>query len=198
MLIPILIVVIVIIAATLGGAFWFISRARRLTPGRKMGKGGRPPFRWSYILLSVVVLLLSIIITAYFYRLLSAEVAYHFKLDGSPDRWLGREVITVWLLVPQFLLTLLAGGVGWGITKLGILFRQTESAGVKPERLISLMSNMVALPQIILGFAMLNIFSYNSYQVHIMPVWLFLLIIVGLATVVLGILLALIISKARQ
>ena len=49
------------------------------------------------------------------------------------------------------------------------------------------MGNMVALPQIILCFAMLDIFSYNSYQMHIMPLWVFALIIMGLGGIILGI-----------
>jgi hypothetical protein len=46
---------------------------------------------------------------------------------------------------------------------------------------------MVALPQIILGFAMLDIFSYNSYQIHLMPLWIFALIVMGLGGMALGI-----------
>ncbi len=201
MIIAIIILAIVVIAGALGGAFWFTSRARRLAPGRettgKTGKAGSLPFRWGYIILPIAVLLLSIILTAYFYRLLPAEVAYHFKLDGSPDKWLSREMITVWLLAPQLLLTLLAGGIAWGITKLSVLFSQMETTRIKPESIVSLMGNMIALPQVILCFAMLNIFSYNSYQIY-MPMWVLIVIIFGLATIVLGILLALIISRVRR
>ena len=49
------------------------------------------------------------------------------------------------------------------------------------------MGNMVALPQIILCFAMLDIFSYNSYQIHLMPVWIFALIIMVIGGIILGI-----------
>jgi len=60
------------------------------------------------------------------------------------------------------------------------------------------MGNMVALPQIVLCFAMLDIFSYNLYQAHIMPMWLFLLIILGLATIGLGLFLVFTFSKAKR
>ncbi len=49
------------------------------------------------------------------------------------------------------------------------------------------MGNMIALPQIILGFAMLRIFIYNSYQIQIMPLWTFALIIMVLGGIILGI-----------
>ncbi len=147
-------------------------------------------FHWSYIILPVILLLLSIMLTAYFYPRLSAEVAYHFKFDGSPDRWLNRGMITLWMLLPQLVFTLMAGAITLGITKLSVLFQQPESIWVKPERILSLMGNMVALPQVILFFAMLDIFSYNSYQIHLIPLWVFALIIMVLGGIILGILFA--------
>ena len=144
-------------------------------------------FHWSYSMLPVVILLLSIILATYFYRLLPAEVAYRFKPDGSPYSWLNRGAIILWMLIPQLCFTLLAGIMTWRVTKLGALFRQAEGALVKPERVLLVMGNMVAMPQIILCFAMLDIFSYNSYQIHILPLWVFALIVMGLGGIILGI-----------
>jgi len=195
MIIPILILAaILLIGLGCGVALWFALRYRQ--PTKEIITGETLLFRWSYIILPLAILSLSIILTAYFYHQLSTEVAYHFKLDGSPDRWLSREMITLWLLAPQLLLTLVAGGITWGITKLGILSKQPESAWVKPERILSLMGNMVALPQIILCFAMLDIFSYNAYQIHIMPLWVLAVIIMGLGGIILGIFFILAIRRA--
>ena len=144
-------------------------------------------FRWSYIILPLAILLVSIVLVLCFYWRLPAEVAYAFKPDGSPDIRMSRGVIILWALVPQILLTLLAGAITWGITKLGALFKQTDTTGIRLERVLLLMGNMVALPQIILCFAMLDIFSYNSYQIHIMPIWVFALIVMGLGVIILGI-----------
>jgi uncharacterized membrane protein len=144
-------------------------------------------FRWRYILLPLSILCLSILLSAYFYHLLPNDVAYHFKSDGSADRWLSREITIVWALAPQIFLTMVAGGLTWGITKLGILSGQAEDSLIKLEGTLIFMSNIIALPQVILCFAMLDIFSYNSYQIHIMPIWLFALIIMGLGVVVLGV-----------
>ncbi len=195
MIIPILIlIVILLLGLGCGAALWFALRYRR--PTKEIITAEALPFHWSYITLPLAILSLSIILTAYFYHQLSTEVAYHFKLDGSPDRWLGREMITLWLLVPQLLLTLVAGAITWGITKLAILSRQPESTWIKPERILSLMGNMIALPQIILCFAMLDIFSYNSYQMHLMPLWVFALIIMGVGGIILGIFFILAIRRA--
>jgi len=141
-------------------------------------------FRWRYIALPVAIFLLSLILTAYFYHLLPGEVAHHFK-DGSPDKWMGRGAIIAWMLTPQFFLALLAGAIVWGMTKLGTRFQPTASRWV--EKMLVLMGNMIVLPQIILTFAMLDIFSYNSYQIHLIPLWLFALIVMGLGGIILGI-----------
>ena len=202
MIIAILVLAIIIIAGGLAATIWFVSYRRRLTQGEKTTtereRAEGLPFRWSYIIVPLAILLLSIILSAYFYHLLPTEVAAHFQLDGTPDKWLSREMTMVWVLMPQLLLVLVAGAIAWGITKLGIQSGQTGSTRVKPERIVSFMGNLVALPQLIVCFAMLDIFSYNSYQTHIMPMWVFLLAILGLATIALGIFLVFIFSKARR
>ena len=145
-------------------------------------------FRWRYIILPIIILLLSIILVFVFYGQLPAEVAYRFKSDGSPEgSLLSRGMIILWMLVPQFLLALLATAITWGTTKLGALATQKETPIIKLESILLLMGNMIALPQIILCFAMLDIFSYNAYQIHLMPVWVFALIIMGLGAIILGI-----------
>jgi len=148
--------------------------------------GATLTFRLKYIILPVVILLLSVILTAFFYPRLPVEVAYHFR-DGSPDRWLSRSAIVLWTLLPQLFLTLLSGAVTWGIAKLSRQYIKPESTGIRPERIILFMGNMIALPQIILCFAMLDIFSYNSYQIHLLPLWVFVLIVMVAGGIILGI-----------
>ena len=144
-------------------------------------------FRLRYMVLPLAIFLLSLTLVAYFYHLLPMKVAYHFK-DGLPDRWLSRNIIIAWMLAPQFFFMLLAGAITLGTTRLSARFQPTKSRWA--ENLLSLMGNMVALPQIILGFAMLDIFSYNAYQVHFLPLWVFALIVMGLGGVILGVYLA--------
>lgn len=156
------------------------------------------PLHWSYFILPAAICLLSLILAGYFYRQLPAEVACHFEPDGTPDRWLSREVTIAWALGPQFLFALLGGAIVWGTTRLSTLFRQTEPARAKPQTALLFIGNIIALPQLIVCFAMVDIFSYNLYQTHLLPMWIFLLIIFGLATIGLGLLFALIISRARR
>jgi len=186
-IIPILAVVFIIGLA--GGAVaWFVwhrwQAARSQEPTGKAIVRQPVTFRWKYMALPVTILLLSLAITAYFYHLLPAEVAYHFR-DGAPDRWLSRGAVIAWLLTPQFLFTLLAGAIVWGIAKLSAYF--PPAAGQRIGKMLLLMGNMIALPQVILGFAMLDIFSYNAYQIHLMSLWVFALMVMGVGGIILGI-----------
>jgi hypothetical protein len=123
---------------------------------------------------------------AVFYSRLPAEVGYLFKSDGSPESLASRTAIVLWALLPQIFLTLAAMAITWGIARLSVPFYQPEKSLVRPETALLFMGNMVALPQIILCFAMLDIFSYNAYQIHIMPLWVFALIIMGIGAIILG------------
>ena len=189
----IIVILIVLFLLGLGGGAiaWFIFRQRQTAkskePAKETVKKAIQPFRWSYIIAPLIILTISIILTAYFSPRLPDELAYHFSPDGSPDKWLSQGAAIAWAIAPQLFLTLLAVALIWGTTRLGRLFGQTEGAGVKPERVFSLMGNMIALPQIILLFAMLNIFSYNAYQIQLMPVWVFALIIMLVGGIIIGI-----------
>lgn len=144
-------------------------------------------FRWRSAALPLVVLVLTIALVAYFYRLLPEEVVYRFGSDSSPDESTGRGTIVLWSLLPQLFLTLLALAVAWGVTKLSTTFKQMEGFGINLDTIALAMGNMIALPQAIIFFAMLDIFSYNSYEFRILPLWVIALIIMALGAVVLGI-----------
>jgi uncharacterized membrane protein len=136
--------------------------------------------RWSYFILPVVILLASVVITIYFYGKLPDAVVWRLNSNNSPT--ISRFQIVLWSIVPQVLLTLLAVVIAYATTKISDLFNQAAEAGIKLDTVLMVMSNMVVIPQLILIFAMLNIFSYNSSQTHIGFVsWVSLaVIIVGL------------------
>ena len=157
-----------------------------------------PRFRWRYITLPLLILALTIALVAFFYRLLPEDVAYRFGSEGSPDETVSRGLIVLWALLPQFLLTLFALTIVWGITKLGPTFKQMEGFGINLNTVTLAMGNMVALPQAILFFAMLNIFSYNSYEIRILPLWVIALIIMALGAVILGVFFIRAIRQVRE
>jgi uncharacterized membrane protein len=128
-------------------------------------------FRWSYIVLPGAILAATLVLTAVFYSRLPTEVAYHFKSDGTMDRSLGRNQILFVLLFPQALLTMIAAGSVWAMIKVSSRLQNIQIA-LKPEKIIIVMGNILALPQLVLAFFMLDIFLYNAWQIHFLPIWL--------------------------
>jgi uncharacterized membrane protein len=151
-------------------------------------------FRWTFIVLPVVLLFISLVLTAVFYPQLPAQVAYHFQ-DSSPDRWLNRGAFLAWLVVPQFFLTLLA----FIVVRLVLLgARYWPAENILLRRIVPVMGNMLALPQIILALAMLDIFLYNAYQIRLIPLWVSAVIIMGLGLVILVVFFFQTIRQARR
>ncbi len=184
----IILTIVFLFSLACGAVMWLFLRSRRAArPDHPTVETAAeaPAFRWRYIALPVFVLILSTAIVGYFYRLLPPEVAYHFRSDGSPDQWLDRSTIVLWALLPQFFLTILAGAITWGLTRLSSMSSEMATVMAKLGRLLLVMGNMVAIPQIILCFTMLDIFSYNSYQIHILPLWVFALTVMVVGAIVL-------------
>ena len=184
----IILTVVFLFSLACGAVMWFFLRSRRVAGPEQPTtetEAEAPAFRWRYIALPLAVLILSVAMVGYFWRLLPAEVAYHFRSDGSPDQWLNRSTIVLWALLPQLFLTILAGAITFGLSKLGSISSDIAAVMAKLGRVLLVMGNMVAIPQVILCFAMLDIFSYNSYQIHILPVWVFALIVIVIGAIVL-------------
>lgn len=153
-----------------------------------------PAFRWSYVALPAAVLAASLILTAVFYPRLPAELAYHFKSDGTPDRSMNRNQIIFVMLFPQAILTILAAGTALGMIKLSSRFQQNQIA-IKPEKpvlskvegIVGLMGNILALPEIVLAFFMLDVFLYNAFQIHFLPIWALGAIVMIIGGIFLGV-----------
>jgi uncharacterized membrane protein len=176
----------------LGAAvLWFIFRRQKAIKSKALARKTvtteNLAFHWKYIVLPVSILLLALVSAAYYYQLLPSEIAYRFNLDGSPRGWLNREMTILLVLGPQLLLGLTARAITWGMAKLGQQASQSAGTLIKPEKIMLLMGNIIALPQIVLGFVMFDIFSYNVYGVHLMPMWLFALIVMAVGGVILAI-----------
>jgi uncharacterized membrane protein len=169
---------------------WYLRQRRQATRDEKsVGQETAPDeltFHWRYITLPLVILMLSIVLATYSYHLMPAEVAYRFGIDGAPQNWFGRQSYLLLVILPQLLLVLAAIVVTWSTSRLGRSFAQAAST-LNLERVALVMGNMVILPQVVLAFVMLDIFSYNVYSMHLIPIWLFTLITMTLGGILLTI-----------
>ena len=141
-------------------------------------------FRWTYIVLPAAILLLSVILTAFFYRLLPDEVAYRFS-GGEPTHWSGRGGVIAWVIGLQLVFALLSLAITY-ITTSASRRLQLDETDLN-RSLFTIMGNLMALPQIILLFAMLDIFLYNAYQIKLIPLWVIALVVMVLGGIILGV-----------
>ena len=191
-----ILIVVLVIGLGIGAAAWYFLRHRQQTEKATKESVERIPFRWRYIVAPIVILLLFVILSAVFYPRLPAEVGYQFRPDGTAGRLLSREMAMVLMLVPQLFLALLAGFITMGMTRMGILSGQQQVMGLKPQKILAIVGNLGALPQLILGFTIFDIFSYNAFQIHIMTTWVAVLVL-ALSAVVLGAVFVIYVYRAR-
>jgi hypothetical protein len=129
-------------------------------------------FHVKYFALPAAVLVLSLILIGVFYSKLPEETGWIFQEDGLPQKWLNKGTLVLWATVIQVILLLAAVSVtsvtAWIFNRYG----QLDKRGVNPQTVFTMMGNMIGMPQLIIFFAMLDIFSYNSYQIHVLPLWL--------------------------
>ena len=167
---------------------WYARQRRQASqekmPAKKTAVTDGLAFRWRYITLPLLLLLLSLVFAACSYHLMPAEVAYRFNIDGTPKSSLGLHYYMLLAILPQLLLALVAMAVTWGTSRMGRAFGWAGGTS-RLERVLLLMGNMVALPQIVLAFVILDIFSYNVYGTHLLPIWLFTLIIMAIGGIIL-------------
>jgi uncharacterized membrane protein len=151
-------------------------------------------FRWTFIVLPVAFLLLSLILAAIFYSRLPADIAYHFQGD-LPDKWIARGAFIAWMIIPQVFFTILSLAV---VRIVMLASRYLPAEGSPLPNLLPIMGNMMALPQIVLFFAMLEFFLYNAYQIKMIPLWIVTLIVMILGGVVLCVLFIRTIRRFRR
>lgn len=123
------------------------------------------------------------VLTAFFYRLLPDEVAYRFS-GGEPSHWFGRGGVIAWVIALQFVFALISFGIAYIATNAGRRLQVEETD--QNRMLFTIMGNLMGLPQIILLFAMLDIFLYNAYQIKLISLWVFAVIVLVLGGIVLG------------
>jgi hypothetical protein len=178
-----------------GGLLFVVSRQRAAKSAR-VANAQQPPtasglklgFRRRYVILPNLILGVSLIAVLYFFRLLPGHVGYQFAVDGSAERFVGRGALVAAMLAPQFLLAFLAAAIAHVVAKVGGRFIRDGATPVSVvESVITVMSNMVVLPQTVLFFAMVDIFSYNAFRFHVVEPWIVALVVMLLGGPILAI-----------
>lgn len=140
-------------------------------------------FRWAYIILPAAVLLIALILAAVFYGRLPPETAYRFS-GGVPVSWLDRGGVLAWALGLQLVFVLLSLAITFLVTGASRRMQLTETP--LNRRLFAIIGNVTALPQIIIAYAMLDIFLYNIYEKALPSLWVFALAVMLTGGIVLA------------
>lgn len=178
--------------------FWILSQ-RQISSATRLPEESSPQvqtkkkvgFRWSYILLPLSILIISVIVSIIFYGQLPLQIDIRNHI-------ISRTIITVWAILPQVLLTLMSVTIAWGMGKIHFLIPENEPGAGRIGTIMMVMSNMVAIPQLILFFVMLDVFTYNAFQRHISFLWAFTLSIILIGIIILGIFFIRIINNTRK
>jgi hypothetical protein len=138
---------------------------------------------------------IAIVIAAICYGKLPQETAYRFS-DGEPVSTLNRAALLGWALGLQFVFVLLALGLTFFITS---ATRRMQLAETPANRMLfTVIGNIVTLPQMIIAYAMLDIFLYNIGGKTLLPLWAFTVLVMFAAGVVLATIFARVIAQSRK
>jgi len=140
--------------------------------------------RWSYIVLPLAILLLAVVSAAAFYGSLPQETTYRFS-NGAAVSTIGRGAFLGWSLGMQLVFVLIAAVIIFLVISASRQLHLAESELNKT--LVGIMGNMVALPQIIIVYAMLDIFIYNIYAKALPALWAFGLLVLFAGAVIIAV-----------
>jgi hypothetical protein len=152
-------------------------------------------FRWGYIALPLVVLFIAIVIIAIFYGRLPSDTAYRFSGGEAVSR-VSRGAFLAWGLGLQFVFVLLALALTLLITATSRRIQISETA--LNQMVFRLIGNIIALPQIIIAYAMLDIILYNIYAKTLLSLWTFAIIVMFAGGVVLAIMFTRMFMQSRK
>lgn len=130
-------------------------------------------FGFKQVLPLLVITGLSLVSTLVFMPLVSAEPAFRFNSAGAPASFAGAPMIIAVSILVQFLFVVTGWFIGKGIKNFINRLNMPQSAGLQAQKVISVAANMIALPQLIAAYISFDIFIYDIFNRHLMPVWIF-------------------------
>ena len=104
---------------------------------------------------------------------LSAEPAFRFSDAGEPANYAGASLVIAGSLLVQLLFITIGWFVGTAIKSFINRLAMPESAGRQSQKVISVAANMIVLPQLIAAYISFDIFIYDVFSFHLLPVWIF-------------------------
>jgi uncharacterized membrane protein len=143
--------------------------------------------QWTQIMLPFGILFISLIIAAIFYGRMPQDIAYRFS-GGVVVSQLDRNFFVGWMLALQLVFTIFSAAIALLVT--GAFRRMRLKESQVSRTVFSLMGNMLALPMIMVFYAILGIFIYNLSGRALPALWGFALVVLVIGGIVMAVLFA--------
>ncbi|AKG53733.1 hypothetical protein DGWBC_1078 [Dehalogenimonas sp. WBC-2] len=145
-------------------------------------------FRLSFIILPLIITLLTAILSVIFFNRLPEAVYYRFDTGGVPSgNAVTKGTFLIMMVGIQGILLAVAYFATASISRVQTFRDNVGNFWFNPTRLLTLMGNMPAIIQFIIGYVLIDAIVYALQSDHLMPLWLFAVI-----TLVIGAILILI------
>jgi uncharacterized membrane protein len=204
-IITILIIAAVFLAGLALGAFiiWVVLRRRKTSPAPEKAAPAaqfKPnvemsktqatqafplAFRWSYVAAPISLAIICLIIAVAFVSYLPSPLGFRFNSDGAVRMFMNTYTFIALMIAAQIVCALAAWGIANTIISMGHNAFKTSQPQVSLDAYISLTSNMVLLPQMILAYIMLDAFIYGVWTRHIVSVGLFSILTIVIGSLIL-------------
>ncbi len=173
-----------LLAVLVGGSllvFWQARRTRAVTDLR---------FHWRYLGLPLAILVLTVAFTAWLLPGTPRDLAFNFSGGAVPVGYFARGTLLGLVFGLQVAIALPIIFLSWVTLRLRGPVTDVPEVFWKLDRTLSLVTNLAALPQALLCFALADVLSYNVYGAHLMLGWVFGAVVLVLGAAFLGMLFA--------
>jgi hypothetical protein len=133
----------------------------------------KPYFGLKQILPVLSIGFICLVSALVFMSSLSPEPAFRFDSAGNPVSYGAKTSVVIISLIVQLIFIAISWSAGKIVTAFINRLGMPESSGQQSQKVISISANMIMLPQLIAAFISLDIFIYDIYKFHLLPVWAF-------------------------
>lgn len=214
----ILIITAVFLAGLASGALtiWWILRRHRMAPApeKTLDMARSTPivekaapmtaqpkplvFRPIFVLAPLILAIACLIIALVFVSFLPSPLAFRFASDGSILTSMNKYVFVILMVAAQLLCALAALSIAQVIVRLGKKVYKSSEPQMNLSGFVSLMSNMILLPQVILAYLMLDTFIYGVWSRHLISTRAFTITAIVIGSAILLVLFTRLASQARS
>ncbi len=203
----IIIIIVVFIAGLVsGGLFisWTLSRRKpvQIPTGEVMPQASGKPqglvFRIGYVIMPAILAAVSIVTAIVFVARVPSPMAFRFDNSGAPAMYMSKYAFIIIMVTAQVICAATAYGISEIVVRMGKSAFQTSAPQFPLEDMVSLMCNMLLMPQIILAYIMADAFIYGVWSRHLFSLGVFSILTIVIGSLVIIAVFIRVLTKARD